>query len=180
MPSRLVLLTLVAVAAAHPCFAQTVVSRHPPLSPDDAVRVLRSSHSLSDMANRPIVDEDGPHIYVIPYDRSTDVPPVNPPIEPLSRDQMPFPYGYGYGYGGGFDGGFPYAPFTGMPFNGFRPFNGFASFNGFAPFNNVMGRPRVHANGLPPVGVPRAFPPRPAPRFNVIGAAPAGLPLTPR
>ena len=103
MPSRLVLAVAFAAAAGRPSTAQTIVSNHPPLAPDEAVRVLRSSHSLSDMANRPILDPDGPRVYVIGHDASDDVLPPLPPPEPLSRDRiMPVPYG---GY---FDGGYPW------------------------------------------------------------------------
>jgi hypothetical protein len=34
-----------------PAAAQTVISNHPPLSPEDAVRVLRGSHSIADLTD---------------------------------------------------------------------------------------------------------------------------------
>jgi hypothetical protein len=181
MPSRLALLTFIAAAGlSQPCLAQKVVSTHPPLSPADAVSVLRSSHSLSDMANRPLINPDGPHIYVLPYDRSIDEPPPNAPPAPLSRDWMPFLYGAGY-----MDGGIPYAPFGGYaPFNNYAPLGGFAPFNGFNSFNGFMNSPRFPSRGHMRsfTGAPRPIPtpPRQPPRTNVIGAAPAGLPLQPR
>jgi len=128
MPSRFALWTLIALAGvAQPCFAQKVISKHPPLAPDEAVRVLRSSHSLADMANRPLIDPDGPHIYVLPYDPSVDVPPMMAP-DALGPDGIPLmPYGGMYG---GMYGGVPYAPYAaygriGSPFfsrDHIRPF----------------------------------------------------------
>jgi hypothetical protein len=120
MPSRLVFCTLLAAAAgAAPCAAQSslrnaakheskIVSNFPPLSPSEAVRVLRSSHSPADMANRPAIDTDGPRIYVLPYDPSIDAPPPMTPPDPLARDLMyPLPYD-------GVVGGLPYLPYGGF------------------------------------------------------------------
>lgn len=173
MPSRLAVCTLVAVAGfARPCFAQKVISTHPPLSPADAVSVLRSSHSLSDMANRPAIDPDGPHIYVFPYDRSIDVPPapLTEPYDSLAPDGIPLlPYGsmFGSPYGSMVGGGFPYAPF-----------NGFISPPGFrghgvrtqrAGSRRSTTNPQVMQGPRPAGARPPTAPPR-----SVTGAAPAG------
>jgi hypothetical protein len=123
-----------------------VVSTHPPLPPDEAVRVLRSSHSWSDIANRPIIDRDGPRFYILPYDLPIDVPGLM--SAPPSR------YGSTTPYGGPLGGWLPYTPF-----------DGFAAGPRF---------PRhQHAHPLP--NVPRmspSLPPPPPPRSVV---APPGV-----
>jgi len=183
MPSRVALWTLIAVAGfGRPCFAQKekVVSKHPPLSPADAVSVLRSSHSLADMANRPLIDTDGPRVYVLPYDQSVDVPPPNPPIDPLARDLMPYPYGDVYGYGGGIPyGGYGYGYSAYVPHRGYAPFGGYTRFNRFVntpqPFPAGQMRPFFAAPHVPPP----APPPQPF-RHNVTGTTSAGAPVRPR
>ncbi len=49
-------------ATAH---AQGIVSNHPPLSPEEAVAVLRGSQSLADHTDRQSVSADGPTVYVM-------------------------------------------------------------------------------------------------------------------
>jgi hypothetical protein len=183
MPSRLAVWTLLAVAGfGRPCLAQKekVVSAHPPLSPSDAVSVLRSSHSLADMANRPLIDGDGPRVYILPYDQSVDVPPPNPPIEPLARDLMPFPYGVDYGYGSGVPyGGYGYG-YGGAyaPYRAYAPFGSHVPFNGFVntpqPFPIGQTRPFVASPRVPPQPPPQPF------RHNVTGTTSAGAPVRPR
>jgi len=91
---------------AAPAFAQRVVSDHPPLSPAEAVRVLQSSRSPRDIANRPILDRAGPQIVIFgtpgaiaPWDWPAE---TYTPIRPLSNSPygyLPAPfYGYGYDY----------------------------------------------------------------------------------
>ena len=185
MPSRLALWTLIAVAGlGRPLFAQKekVVSTHPPLSPADAVSVLRSSHSLADMANRPLIDTDGPHVFVLPYDQSVDVPPPNPPIEPLARDLMPYPYGAGYGYMDGVPyGGYGY----GYPAYGvYAPYGRHSAFGMYNPLNPFVNTPQPFPLGQmrPFVTSPHVLPlpaPQP-PRHNVTGTTSAGVPVRPR
>jgi len=149
MPSRLALIIALTGLAAGPCAAQTVVSRHAPLSPDAAVDVLRSGHSLSDMANRPLIDPDGPRVYVLRHYPAVDGPPPMAPPEPLARDAMPVPYG---GY---FDVGYPYVPFGSV---------------GVPPY-------RAHQHGRA-IAAPPPLPAKPAPppRNLVMGSsAPAGV-----
>jgi hypothetical protein len=79
--------------AATPAGAQEVrfdvVSNYPPLSPEEAINVLRSSHSPLDVANRPTDSRIGPIVYVLAYDRSVDGTPPMAPSAPLSQ-----PYAY--------------------------------------------------------------------------------------
>jgi hypothetical protein len=75
-----------------PAMAQTIVSTHPPLSPAEAVRVLRASDSPADRTDALFVDLDGPRIVIFqgsttPWDWPAE---AFTPIRPLS-DQ---PYGY--------------------------------------------------------------------------------------
>jgi len=66
--------------------AQLVIhSSAPPLSPADAVRVLRASHSISDRTGAYVVAPDeGPRVFVIPRVPAkpvlTGMPIYNPPI----------------------------------------------------------------------------------------------------
>jgi hypothetical protein len=44
-------LAVLALLVSLPAAAQTVISDHPPLSPEEAVRVLRGSHSIADLTD---------------------------------------------------------------------------------------------------------------------------------
>jgi hypothetical protein len=136
--------SLLALAMGMTPAAQTVVSTHPPLSPGEAVRVLRASHSPADRTDAPFVDLSGPHIVIFrgsttPWDWPAD---AYTPIAPLSNQ----PYGYGYGYGAPF---WPYGGASvGLSFSG----NRFAS-------HIHDGRRERHQVALSPPPLPQA-PPR--------------------
>lgn len=51
MSRTFLLASVLALVASTSAVAQTVVSTHPPLSPDEAARVLRSSHSIADLTD---------------------------------------------------------------------------------------------------------------------------------
>ena len=100
-------LTLTALLAfaspGAPAFAQ-VVSTHPPLSPAEAVRVLRGSHSLADFTDVHFSPADGPRIFVMggsptagPYGEFRPFAPTRR----LSRDSYMLYDGRLPWYGGG-------------------------------------------------------------------------------
>ncbi len=116
--------------------------------------MLRSSHSLSDMANRPAIDPDGPRIYILPDDRSIDLPPMMPsaPID----DGIPlFPYA---GYG---SMGVPWYGGIGMPYGAFLGRTHIrGSSRAHSPANARQPTPAVPAPAHPArsivVGAPRS------------------------
>lgn len=57
-----ILIALLLCAA--PASAQ-IVSTHPPLSPEQAVAVLRGSHSIADYTDRHFASDDGPTFFIL-------------------------------------------------------------------------------------------------------------------
>jgi hypothetical protein len=115
MTSRLFLGCLVGAAlSAGSAHAQGIVSKYPPLSPEEAVRVLRASHSIADLTDYHSPGE-GPTVVIMgssttPWTWPDDA--IGP--RPLSNDPgwlNPYDMYYGPGYYNGYSNGY-YAPRT--------------------------------------------------------------------
>lgn len=84
---------------AAPTAAQTIISTHPPLSPEEAVRVLRGSHSIADLTDYRSPGT-GPTVVVTgasmtPWDWPSDArAPVLPLAPTLWEDTFYIPRGY--------------------------------------------------------------------------------------
>lgn len=89
---------LAVLLTSAPAFAQTFISTHPPLSPAEAVAVLRASHSAADWTDYRGVAPPGPAIVVMggsttPWDWPT-------PRDSIVSTQSGLPFFVPYGFGG--------------------------------------------------------------------------------
>jgi hypothetical protein len=145
--------------------AAQIVSSAPPLSPEEAARILARSPGLSNWANRanlPPAAPDGPTVTVIdssptagpfgefeafPEPRRLDGTLLSQPPDwyyPSSGSWLPYPYAYGYSYGSTF--GRHDAP----RFNAYRQRTGQGRTHQVSPLEVVRPMQRFAPGGAPP------------------------------